>query len=286
MPARLSMPDLFWGLRGGGGNFGVVTSFEYQLHPVGPTVLAGTLFYPMAAAPEVLRFYREFAATAPEALGSLALLRIAPTLPSVPAHVQGKPVITLSVCYAGSLEDSACAIQALKQFGTPLADSIGPQPYAAFQSMFDAGVPPGRHYYWKSEYLPALSDEALDTVAAYSERVTSPHTSVILFQLGGAVARGSDSAAYHRDAGFAFNIASGWLDPQESDRHLQWTRSFWSAMRRFSIGGAYVNFLSEDDGADRVKAAYGANYERLVALKNRYDPANLFRMNQNISPSA
>ena len=277
--------ELFWGLRGGGGNFGVITSFEYQLHEVGPTVVAGSLFYAMQDAPQVLRFFRDFAASAPEELGSLALLRIAPDLPFLPSHVRGKPVITITVCYAGSISDGERVVEPLRRFGKPLLDTISQLPYSAHQSMFDPSVPSGRHYYWKSEYLAKLDDAALDTIVAYAGQIPSPHTSIILFQLGGAISPNSDRAAYNRQAAFVFNIGSSWLDPHESNRHIAWTRRFWAAMQGASIGGTYINFLSADDGEDRVQAAFGANYARLRALKDRYDPRNFWRMNQNIVPT-
>ncbi|HHP7245219.1 MAG TPA: FAD-binding oxidoreductase [Elainellaceae cyanobacterium] len=288
--------DLFWGLRGGGGNFGIVTSFEYRLHQVGPEVMGGKIIYPFEKADEVLRFYRDFAAAAPYELGTLAFLKVAPPSPAIPKETHGKLVVGIAVCYAGSVEEGQRIIQPLKDFGSPIMDGISSKPFAVIQSMFDAGQQPGNHYYWKSEYLPGLSDEAIvsdrpsviATSIHYAEHITSPMTGILIFQLGGAISRVDEEAmaASHRDAEFVININTAWENPSESDRHIQWTRDFWQAMRSQSTGGVYVNFLSRDDGADRVQAAYGkATYDRLVQLKNQYDPTNLFRINQNIQPT-
>jgi FAD/FMN-containing dehydrogenase len=285
-------PDLFWGVRGGGGNFGIATSFQYRLHAVGPTVMAGLVLYPMQQAAEVLRFYRDFSAAAPDALGTMALLRQAPPAPFLPAEIHGKPVLGIVVCYAGSVAEGEELVRPLKAFAPggrpPLVDTISPTPYAAHQALFDAGVPQGNHYYWKSEYLPGISDEAIDTIVAHGQQISSPLTIIILFQLGGAITRTAqnETAASHRQAAYVLNIASNWTEPGESDHHVEWTRNFWSSMRPFSTGGVYVNFLSQDEGEERVRAAYGASYDRLVTLKNKYDPTNLFCLNQNVRPTA
>jgi FAD/FMN-containing dehydrogenase len=278
--------ELFWAIRGGGGNFGVATSFRYRLHPVGPTVLAGMVLHPMEKAAEVLRFYNSFSAAAPEALGTMAFLRHAPPAPFLPPEFHGKPVVGIVVCYAGDVAEGDRLVRPMKELGAPIIDLIGPKPYTIHQAMFDSGVPAGNHYYWKSEYLPTVTDEAIDTVIAFSRQITSPNTLIVLFQLGGAISRlpVTATAATHRNAAFVLNIATNWTDIENSDRHMEWTRAFWSAMRPFSTGGVYVNFLSQDEGEDRVRAAYGSNYERLVEVKSRYDPTNLFRMNQNIKP--
>jgi FAD/FMN-containing dehydrogenase len=280
-------PDLFWGVRGGGGNFGVVTSFEYQLHPVGPTVMAGMVLYPMEQAHDVLHFYGEYAVAAPDALGTCAVLRIAPPAPFLPHEIHGQPVVGIIACYAGPLEAGERLTRPLKAFGTPVADLIGPKPFTDHQKLLDAGQPPGRHYYWKSEYLPGLSDAAIETTVSYARRLSSPLTAVLIMQLGGAISRIDEgsTAAGNRAAAFVLNINTSWVDPNESSKHIQWTREFWAAMRPFSTGGVYMNFLSADEGEERIRAAYGANYDRLVALKNRYDPTNLFRVNQNIKPT-
>jgi FAD/FMN-containing dehydrogenase len=281
--------DLFWGVRGGGGNFGIVTSFEYRAHPVGPVVVSGLVFHPMEKATEFLGFYREYVATAPDELTVIPLLRRAPPAPFLSPDVHGAPVVGAAVLYAGPIENGQRIVQPLKEFGSPLADVIGPKPFVALQTMFDASAPHGNLYYLKSEYLVGLSDDAIDAIAAHGASISSPHSIAAFFHLGGAVSRvGQDDTAFsHRDAAYALTIQASWLDREESDKHIKWTRDFWTAMQPYSTGGVYVNFLSEDDGEDRVKAAYGADkYERLVTLKNRYDRANFFRLNQNIKPTA
>lgn len=279
--------DLFWAVRGGGGNFGVITSFQYRLHPVGPTVVAGMVLYPVEQVREVLRFYREFSATAPDGLGTMAILRLAPPAPFLPPEIHGKAVVGIVVCYNGDVAEGEQVVRPLKEFGRPVVDLIGRKPYAVHQTIFDSGVPAGNHYYWKSEYLPSVSDGAIDTMIAFCQRLTSPLTLVVLFQLGGAIRRVAvdATAAANRDAAYVLNIATNWTDLDNSQRHMEWTRTFWSAMRPHATGGVYINFLSQDEGEERVRAAYGANYQRLVALKNKYDPANLFRLNQNIKPA-
>ncbi|MFW5943553.1 MAG: FAD-binding oxidoreductase, partial [Chloroflexota bacterium] len=228
--------DLFWGIRGGGGNFGVVTSFEYQLYPVGPTVLGGVLIHPMERAAELLRRYRDFAADAPRELGSLFVIRLAPPAPFLPQAVHGKAVCGLIVCYAGDLEEGKRVLRPLREFGEPLADKIGPKPYLAVQSMLDQGQTEGHQYYWKSEYLPELRDEAIDTVTTYGATMTSPQARVVVMQLGGA-ARDRDemaTATSHRNAEFVLAINNGWSDPAENKRQIQWTRDFWTAIRPFA----------------------------------------------------
>jgi FAD/FMN-containing dehydrogenase len=280
-------PDLFWAIRGGGGNFGVVTSFEFQLQPVGPEVMAGLILYPLEQAREVLAFYRDFTAQAPDELGTLAVLRIAPPAPFLPEKVHGQPVVGIGVCYAGSVEDGQQAVRPLKKFGSPLADLIAPKPYTTHQTMLDAASPSGRCYYWKSEYLSELNDDACQTLVKYAAALSSPLTAILVFQLGGAISRIDDreTAAANREAAYVLNIQTAWEDAGQTDRHVRWTCAFWRDMRPFASGGVYVNFLGEDEKDGRVRAAYGVNYERLVALKNRYDPTNLFRMNQNIRPT-
>jgi len=280
-------PELFWGLRGGGGNFGVVTSFEYQLHPVGPEVLAGPIFYPFERAGEVLRSFGDCLMQAPDELSALAGIFAAPPEPFLPPEVHGKLVVAVKVCYAGDLSEAARMVRPLRSLSEPLADLVGPMPYTAFQASGDAGVPPGLCNYWKSRYLNQLTDEAVDTVVAHAAQITSPLSVIAIERLGGAVSRiGEDETAFgHRDAAFDFRTLSLWADAHESDTHIAWTREFWTAMQPFSTGGVYVNNLGKE-GEDRVKAAYPqAKYERLVALKDRYDTENLFRVNQNIRPS-
>ncbi len=277
-------PDLFWGIRGGGGNFGIVTSFEYQAHPVGPTVFSGVIAHPMEKAREVLSLVRDFIVDAPEELTVIPVLRIAAPSPLLPQELHGKPVILVLACYIGPLEEGDRVFRRLRDFGAPAADTLGPHLFTAHQSILDANFPAGRNYYWKSEDLPPLSDAAIDTIVAHAENITSPYSAVGLFQLGGAASRvPEDACAYsHRNARHALNISASWTD-EDSDKHIAWARDFDTAMQPYTVG-VYVNFLS-NEGQDRVKAAYGpGKYERLVALKRKYDPTNFFRVNQNIQP--
>jgi hypothetical protein len=245
------------------------------------------MVYPFEQAREVLKFFQQFTASAPEELGALAVLRNAPPAPFLPQEVHGKPIAAIFVCYAGSVEAGQRVVQPLKEFGTPIVDKIMPKPYTAQQQILDATAPHGRRYYWKSEYLPGISDEAIDTCIAHAPDETKPYSAALLFQLGGAISRidANANAAAHRDAAYVLNIQAAWDAPEETDRYTTWAREFWEAMQPYSTGGVYVNFLSDDEGGDRVRAAYGDRYSRLVALKNQYDPTNLFRMNQNIKPA-
>jgi hypothetical protein len=281
-------PDLFWGVRGGGGNFGIVTSFEYRLHPVGPIVLAGPVFYPLERAREVLRFYRDFIASAPDELTTMLNLRRAPAVPFLPPAMHGLPVIVVTACYSGSIEEGERVLRPLRTFDSPLVDLIAPKPYLTHQAMFDATVPHGWHYYWKSWELPMLGDDVAEVLVGHAAAATSPLSYCIIFQLGGAVGRvGEDQTAYgRRSIAHNVNINAVWTpDDATPARHIDWARDFWSALEPFAPGGVYVNFLG-DEGNDRVKAAYGPDtYGRLVGLKNRYDPTNLFRLNQNIPPT-
>jgi FAD/FMN-containing dehydrogenase len=280
-------PDLFWGLRGGGGNFGIVTEFEFHLHPVGPTVLAGPVYYALEDGVEVLRRYREVAAAAPDELTTILNLRKAPALPLLPAELHGRPVVTVVACWAGELERGQRAVQPLRELGTPLVDLLRPRPFVELQRLFNAAVPHGWHYYWKSIESPPFEDAMIDTLIDHTARITSPRSYTIIFQLGGALARVAEGATAYpqRDAAFNVNINAVWLegDPR-ADEHNDWTRDFYAAVEPHAGGRVYVNFLG-DEGEERVRAAYGEEkYERLRALKRRYDPTNVFRLNQNIRP--
>jgi FAD/FMN-containing dehydrogenase len=278
--------DLFWGLRGGGGNFGIVTSFEFQVHPVG-VALAGLLVYPLAAARDVLKLFREFAETAPDELTWGVLLLTAPRAPFVPEQAQGLPVAAITLVYTGPIDEGEQAIRPLREFGPPVVDLVQPMPYAAAQCMADDFFPPGLRHYWKSSFLPRLSDDAIDTLATRFETVPSPQTIVIVEQLGGAVARvdGAATAFPHRFWDFNFLTTSMWPDAQDDEENIAWTRDLWDAMQPFTSDAVYVNFLGVE-GEERVRAAYGTTrYEQLVALKNEYDPTNFFRLNQNIKPA-
>jgi FAD/FMN-containing dehydrogenase len=268
--------ELFWGVRGGGGNFGVVTTFEYRLHPVS-TMYGGMLVYPFARAGEVLRRYRDLAASAPDELTIFAGLMTSP---------DGMPITAVLVGYNGSVRAGEAAIKPLRDLG-PVADQVGAIPYPALQSMLDEGFPSGLHVYWRSDFLSALPDEAIDALSEQFASVTSPLSALLLEQFGGAVARvpAADSAFAQRDALFNLAVIARWADPATASSHVEWARRSSEAMRPFTSGGVYVNYLG-DEGEDRVRAAYGdAKHARLVALKRQYDPANLFRMNQNIKPA-
>ena len=278
--------DLFWGLRGGGGNFGIVTSFEYRLHAVGPTVLAGVILYPAARAREVLSSYRDYIASAPDELMTIVVLRRAPPAPFLPEEVHGQPVVIIAVCCAGPVEEGERAIAPLRRFGEPLADLVRPTPYASHQALLDASVPHGLGYYWKSEYLRPLSDALIDTLVAHAWRAPTPESYSAVFHMGGAVGREDpDGSAFEdRRATHAMTIDGVWSEPAASGACIAWARGFWEAVRPHSTGRVYMNFLGEE-GEDRVRAAYGTTkYERLRALKRKYDPTNFFRMNQNIVP--
>jgi FAD/FMN-containing dehydrogenase len=280
-------PDLFWGLRGGGGNFGIVTSFKYRLHPLGPTVLAGVLAWPMADAGHVLRFLRDFVADAPDEVGIMANLRLAPALPVFPKELHGKPIVALIVCYAGPMDEAEEVLRPLREFEAPALDSVGPKPYVTHQAIFDPAYPQGRRYYWKAWKLPPLSDDVIDVIVEQGEAITSPLSAIPIFTLGGAVARVKDDATAFtgRSAAHDINFVASWLpDDPEPERHKAWAQAAWQALRPFAHG-VYVNFMS-DEPTPHVQVAYGERtYVRLAALKNTYDSANVFRFNQNIAPS-
>jgi len=280
-------PELLWGLRGGGGNFGIVTSFQYRLHEVGPIVLAGPVVWPMEDATEVMRFYREFCRTAPDQLTTITQYRTLPPFPVFPAEFHGRKVLQISSVWAGDPADGQRVLAPLRGFGRPLFDLVGPKPYVANQGANDKAVPHGWHYYWKSTDLGDLGDDTIDIITEHALRMRSPRSYCILFQLGGAVARvGEDETAYsHRAAAFNININGVWLpDENRGDEESAWVRGLFNALEPHQFG-VYVNFLM-DEGPDRVRQAYGeAKYRRLVALKDRMDPENVFRMNQNIAPS-
>jgi FAD/FMN-containing dehydrogenase len=277
-------PELFWGLRGGGGNFGIVTSFEYQLHPVGPIVLAGPMFWSIAEAPEVMRFVRDFADSAPDELGITVVARLAPPMPFLPPDQYGKPVFGMVLVWAGDIAEGQRTIAPLQALGKPLADAVRPVPYLGVQSMLDGGAQHGMHYYWKSHRLPKLTDEVIDAVLAGVDSLTSPLSQISGWAMGGAASRvaGAATAVGVRESGFELNINAAWA-PGPAEPHLAWVRDRWEALRPYSVG-VYANFLSDEDEAG-VRAAYGDRLARLTALKDRYDPTNFFRMNANIPPS-
>jgi len=280
-------PELFWGLRGGGGNFGIVTNFTFELRPLGPMVLAGMMAWPMDDAPRVLGFLRDFIADAPDEVGLLATLRLAPPLPVVPESLWGKPIVALTATYAGPIDEGRDALAPIRQLPIPAYDTVQPKPYATHQKMFDALYPHGRHYYWKSHKLGPLTDEIIDVMVGQAAQVTSPLSAVTVFSFGGAVARVPEEATAfpYRDASHDINIVASWLPEEagDADRHVEWVRGFFRALEPYSRG-VYVNFTS-DDANDRVRDAYGdRQWARLTALKAKYDPTNFFRMNANIQP--
>jgi FAD/FMN-containing dehydrogenase len=279
-------PELFWGLRGGGGNFGVVTSFTFRLHPVGPLVFGGALFYPVEQAAQLLRYYRDWVTGLPEELTSMVAFLTAPPAPFVPAALQGTPMVAVALCYTGPIDRGPELVAPLRAAMPPAIDLAGPLPYLALQSMFDESAPHGILSYWKTEYLPALNDNLIEVLVEQARRMPAPFAAVHIHHVEGAVRRapGGATAYAHRDAPFVLNIVGLWMDPAQTEASQQWVRSFWQAIRPFGTGGGYLNFLG-DEGEERVRGAYGeTTYARLVELKRRYDPTNLFQLNQNIRP--
>jgi FAD/FMN-containing dehydrogenase len=276
--------DLFWGVRGGGGNFGIVTSFEFMLHPVS-MVYGGPVFFPIEQSGDVMRFYRDFIAQAPEELSAFFGFHIAPPAPFVPEHLHGVTACAIVSCYTGPMDKAEEAVKPIREFGTPTLDLMGPLPYPALNSLFDALLPSGLQHYWKADFVNELTDEAIAVHQEYGPRVPNFLSQMHLYPLDGAVQQvGNDETAYsYRDARFVHIIAGVDPDPAAMPAHTAWVRDYWSALHPLSAGGGYVNFLM-DEGEDRVKATYRENYERLAALKDKYDPANLFHMNQNIKP--
>ena len=279
--------DLFWGIRGGGGNFGVVTSFEFQAHPVGPEILSGLVVHPFSEAKPVLQAYRDFLDTAPDELTVWAVLRKAPPLPFLPEEVHGTEILILAAMYTGDMSDGEDALAPLRAIGDPIADVIGPQPFVGWQQAFDPLLAPGERNYWKTHDFAEMSDTMIDTVLGYVETLPDPQCEVFFAQLGGAQGRVSDDAmAYQgRNSAYLMNVHGRWSDPVQDEGCIAWCRDLWNDMAQFATGEAYVNFMTEDEG-ERLETAYGSSYQRLVDLKNTYDPNNLFRLNQNIRPTA
>lgn len=279
--------DLFWAIRGGGGNFGVVTSFDFQLHPVGPEVLSGLVVHPYDQARELLRQYREFVRGAPDEVTAWVVLRKAPPLPFLPEEWHGREVMVFAVCYAGDMEEGRRAVAPLRAMGEPIADVIQPHPFRAWQAAFDSLLTPGARNYWKSHDFAELSDAAVVAIIDYAGKLPTPECEIFLAHLGGAVNRvARDATAYpHRDAEFVLNVHTRWQDPAQDRACIDWARAFFDATAPYATGGVYVNFMPADE-TDRLNGAYGPNLDRLVALKTHYDPDNLFRLNQNIRPRA
>jgi FAD/FMN-containing dehydrogenase len=276
--------DLFWGLRGGGGNFGIVTSFEFDLHEVGPEVLAGLIVHPYAAAPQIVRAYRDFASDLPRDLNVWLVMRKAPPLPFLPEDVHGTEVVILAAFYAGDMKEGERALQPLRKIGSPIADVIGPHSFTGWQTAFDPLLTPGARNYWKSHNFTELSDGLIDTALDYLGRLPSDQTEIFFGRLGGAVNEvAPEATAYpHRDAEYVMNVHARWETTSEDSKCIEWARDYFEATTPYATGGVYVNFVPE--GEAPIEAAYGPNYDRLVALKRRYDRNNLFRLNQNIAP--
>jgi hypothetical protein len=278
-------PDLFWGVRGGGGNFGIVTEFEFRLNPIGPIVLAGPILWPMEESPNVLRFYREWITDVPDELTTIVLHRKAPPLPVIPEELHGRPVVIVAACYAGPVADGERVMRPMREFGSPLLDLCVPKRFLDHQAMFDPSLPHGWWYYFRACDVAELSDDVIDITAEHALRMKSAVNTFPIFQLGGAVARvGEDEMAFNgRSAGHTFNVNATTATSEGFDEERAWSRGLWEALRPYHQG-VYVNFLM-DEGKDRIRQAYGAGkYDRLKALKRTYDPNNFFRLNQNIPP--
>jgi FAD/FMN-containing dehydrogenase len=278
--------DLFWALRGGSGNFGIVASFEYRLFPVGPEILGGAIAWRGEDAKQVLQTYREFSAAAPRELTSVVALRIAPPAPWLPKEIHGKPIAAIFICHTGRVEDGEALVAPLRKLGQPVADIVTRRPYTQMQSLLDATQPKGRRYYWKSNYMAKLSRESDDVAIAHAAQIQSPHSAIIMFQLQGALGElaPDHSPVGNRDAAYILNIAGSWEKPEDDAANVRWARECFEAMRPFSTGGTYVNMLTEEEGADRIEAAYGrANLARLAAIKRKWDPEDMFRHTKRVS---
>ena len=280
-------PDLFWGLRGGGGNFGVVSSFEYALHPLGPEIVAGVMAWRGEEAADVLATVAEFVAAAPPELTCVTILRKAPPAPWLPAEVHGKLVVVLAVCHTGAIAQAEKDVAPLKAFRKPVGDIVTRRTYVAHQRLLDATQPKGRRYYWKSEYLPRVEAAMLARALAHAERLVSPHSTIAVFPIDGALNRlgPEHSPAGNRDAAAVLNVMSSWEQATDDAVNIAWAQTAWEDLREFSTGGNYVNFLADDEPESRVRAAYGTHYQRLREIKQQWDAANLFRVNKNIAPA-
>ena len=281
-----SEPELFWGLRGGGGNFGIATALEYDLHPVGPLVLGGPVYWPLEQAPEVLRVLRDLAPNAPDELGVMIVGHRAPPIALLPPERYGSPVLGLLLTWCGDIAQGTRAMDPLRSVGTPLGDLVRPVPYRAVQTLLDGGSPRGSHAYWRSHRLPDLSDAVIDRIVSLVDSVTSPLSLLAGWAIGGAVSRVAPDATAvgKRDVGFELRVIAQWPADRDGDRHRVWVRDGWEALRPLGAGRQYPGVLS-DEGPAEVRAAYGDGYDRLLALKNRYDPTNAFALNANIPPS-
>jgi FAD/FMN-containing dehydrogenase len=279
-------PDLFWALKGGGGNFGIVTQFTYRLHELGPELYGGMLVYPGFQAAEIARMYRDFIATAPDEVGGGVAFLTAPPEPFVPEEARGKPAVAIIATYAGDPADGERVFQPLRDAAQPAVDLLGPMPYTAIQRLIEPGNPPGNRHYWKADLTDDLPDEAIDAAVAVAQRAPSPFSLTLFQPLGGAVARvAADATALgRRDAAWAYHAIGQWVDPEADDANIAWARELAKTMEPYSTGGVYITF-SSDTGDQRVQDAFRSHYDRLVAIKDRYDPGNMFRLGPNIRPS-
>ncbi len=276
--------DLFWALRGGGGNFGVVTSFEYQLHPV-RDILAGLFFFPLEHARDVLEFYRDFIETAPEELGMFPAFQIAPPLPFIAEKDHGRTFCILVCCWAGPMDKGAQALEPIRKIAPIAAEMVAPMPYPALNGMFDPLLPAGLQHYWKADFATQLTDGAIAAHLEYGPKVPAVSATMHIYPINGACNRvASDATAFaYRDAKFATVIAGMWPDPADNDKNIKWVKDYYQAVHPHSLPGGYVNFMAGDD-QDRIRDNYKGNFDRLVAIKRTYDPSNLFHLNQNIKP--
>ena len=278
-------PDLFWALRGGGGNFGIVTSFEYKLYPVGPEILGGAVVWRAEDSGQVLDFYRRFTATTPRETTCVAVLRIAPPAPWLPAEIHGKPIVAVFVCHSGDIEEGEKILAPLRCFGKPVADIITRRPYTQMQSLLDATQPKGRRYYWKSNYLADIAPQCIALAVEHAANIRSPHSAIIFFQLQGALGELPEDhcPAGNRDTAFVLNITGSWENAADDAANQRWARECFAAMAPYSTGGTYINFLNEEEGRERIEAAYGrSNLQRLAKLKQQFDPENLFRHTKSV----
>ena len=280
-------PDLFWALRGGGGNFGVVTSFEFELHEAGPEVLSGLVVHPIENAGEILKSYRQALETAPDELTCWTVMRKAPPLPFLPAEWHGKEVLVFAMCYCGDMAEGQKAAAGLRSIGQPIADAVGPHPFAAWQQAFDLLLAPGARNYWKTHDFAELSDAAIEILTGAAGGLPSPECEIFIAQVGGAAGRiAPDATAFpQRSSHYVMNVHARWREPEQDRQCISWARELFEAARPHAIGTAYINFMPADE-TDRVEAAYGSNYRRLAEVKRRYDPGNFFRGNQNVRPAA
>jgi len=279
--------DLFWGLRGGGGNFGVVTGIDYKLYPVGPEIVGGLVAWPADEASSVLELYRALIEKAPPELTLVIIMRPAPPAPWLPKDMHGKPIIAMLACYSGDPEQGEKAVAPIKSFGKPIGDVLIRRPYAQLQSLLDATQPKGRRYYWKSEYLPRIEPALCEKFIEHGAKIPSPHSAMIFFQLEGALNQlnNDHSAVGNRDARYVINAAGSWEQESDDKVNIEWVRDAWEDMRQFSTGGTYINFLTEDEGPERVEAALSNGLQRLAEIKAKWDPENVFRTNRNIKPA-